>query len=412
MTTSLSRPQRVLYIHHAGLGGSALSLYYTVTALDRERWEPVVALIKPAGPVVDLYREAGIECIEWPGIRTFEHTTANHMRWWWPPDWARGVALVTTLGQSVRRTGELIEQVKPDIVHLNAVVLGPSALAVRAWGGAWIWHVREQPVRGVFGIRTAALGRALANWPEQVIFLSEGDRRAWVGGRTGVVVHNYVDLDRFKPGIPDERAALGIAPDDPVVAYIGGISAVKGIMPLLDALAILRQEFPHLRCLMPGTVYQQSETLMARTARRLLPLVGSGTLAQRAFRKIDALNSTCVRLPFRRDIAPVLASADVVAFPAIRAHFPRPAVEAAALGKPVVASRFPGIDEVVQDGETGLLTAPGEASALAEGIRRLLLDPEMRRTMGENGRQRAERLFDQRRQVAAITDIYEKVLSG
>jgi hypothetical protein len=74
------RPARLLYIQHAGdLGGSCMSLLYTMQALDRTRYEPIVALIRPTPAVARLYRDAGFEVIEWPGIRTFEHTT---LRWW------------------------------------------------------------------------------------------------------------------------------------------------------------------------------------------------------------------------------------------------------------------------------------------------------------------------------------------
>jgi glycosyltransferase involved in cell wall biosynthesis len=64
-----------------------------------------------------------------------------------------------------------------------------------------------------------------------------------------------------------------------------------------------------------------------------------------------------------------------------------------ARGVAVVASRVGGIPEVVVDGETGLLVAPGDDAALEEALRALLADPERRRRLGANGRRRAERHF-------------------
>jgi type III pantothenate kinase len=67
--------------------------------------------------------------------------------------------------------------------------------------------------------------------------------------------------------------------------------------------------------------------------------------------------------------------------------------EAMAMGKPVVALASGGALEVVADGETGLLSPPGDAAALAANISLLLADPERRDRMGRAGRDRVERLF-------------------
>jgi glycosyltransferase involved in cell wall biosynthesis len=409
------KPKRVLYVQHAGaLGGSTMSLLYTIRALDRIRWEPVVALIRPDPLVVALYRDAGIECIEWRGISTFEHTTASHMRLSSPPDWVRGMNVPRTLRPSIRRTHALVDAVSPDIVHLNSAVLAPSALALWRRQEPWVWHVRESPVRGTFGLRTRALRFALSRWPDETLFISDADRRAWIGDANGVVVHNFVDRQLFDPMGPSARQELGIPGDVPVIAFLGGRSQMKGVLPLLEALAMLRAEFPGLRCIMPGAVHKQSPSLTAKAARRLLPMVGHATWSQHFARQVrrHRLEETCVLLPFRPLITPVLRAADIVVFPALLPHFPRPAVEAAALGKPVVASRLPGIDEIVIDGVTGLLVPAGDAVALAREIRTLLLDPGLARKLGENGRQSAVNRFDAMRQVRLITDVYERILAS
>jgi glycosyltransferase involved in cell wall biosynthesis len=407
--------KRVLFIQHAGaLSGSIMSLLYTIRALDRTRLEPVVALIRPNPLVASLYHDAGVRCIEWPGISTFEHTTLDQMRVGSPMDWVRAINVLRTLRSSIRRTHALIDAVMPDIVHLNSVVLAPSAMALRSRQEPWVWHVREAPVRGTFGLRTRALRSALGRWPDETLFISDADRRAWLTDTGGVIVHNFVDHQLFDPVGPSVRQDLGIYEDAPVIVFLGGISQVKGVMPLLDALAILRDEFPGLRCIMPGAVYEQSRSLIARAARTLLPLVGRATWSQQFARRLHrhSLEETCVLLPFRPAVAQVLRAADVVVFPALRAHFPRPAVEAAALGKPVVASRLPGIDEIVIDGETGLLAPAGDAAALAREIRRLLLDPGLSRKLGESARQHALERFDATRQVRLITEVYERVLAS
>jgi glycosyltransferase involved in cell wall biosynthesis len=87
-------------------------------------------------------------------------------------------------------------------------------------------------------------------------------------------------------------------------------------------------------------------------------------------------------------------------------------MEAAALGKPVVASRLPGVSEVVEDGGTGILVEPGNAEEMAAAIEQLVGDPHLRRRMGAAGRARAEVMFDQSIQCRRIADIYERVCAA
>ncbi|HSJ30951.1 MAG TPA: glycosyltransferase, partial [Longimicrobiales bacterium] len=153
--------------------------------------------------------------------------------------------------------------------------------------------------------------------------------------------------------------------------------------------------------------------LLARSARHVLPWFGTGTWSQRVARRMatNGVSDICMRLPFRTEIAPLIAGSDVVVFPALEPHFPRPAIEAAALARPVVASDLPGIDEVVLHDRTGLLVAAGDAVALAGAIRRLLLDRELAAALGREGRRHAERRFSLTAQMARIASIYESLLA-
>ena len=96
----------------------------------------------------------------------------------------------------------------------------------------------------------------------------------------------------------------------------------------------------------------------------------------------------------RRDVPDILAASDCVVFPSTVPHFARPIIEAAAMGVPSVASNLGGPQELVADGETGLLVHPRDPAALAHGIAEILCDPARARAMGEAAYQRARRLFD------------------
>jgi len=408
-------PRTVLYVQHAAaLGGSAMSLLYTLQGLDPARYRPVVALVRPAEELARLYEDAGIRTIPWEGIHPWDHSTVSPQPLHRPATWLHLADVAAHWRGSQRRTMELVRHVGPDLVHLNSMPLSPCAEVLSREGVPTVWHVREPPLPAR-GPRYRAI-RARMMAVDELIFISQADRRAWVGGERGVVIPNFVDFGRFDRRMDGGavRRRLGIDPGAPVLLYVGGVSPVKGIFPLLEALARLRSRFPGLRCLMPGSVYAQSAGLAARAARAVLPLVGSGTVSQRMRGEIERLGveESLVQLPFTEDVAPLFAASDVVVFPATRPHFARPAVEASAMARPTVASRLPGLDELVDDGETGLLVPAGDAEALAEALARLLGDDALRLRLGEAAYRAARERYAAGPAVQRVMAVYDRLLGA
>ena len=101
---------------------------------------------------------------------------------------------------------------------------------------------------------------------------------------------------------------------------------------------------------------------------------------------------------------------DVFALPSYREGLPLTLMEAAAMGKPVVSTYVRGCREVVSDGETGILVPVKDTDALAEAIVSLLQDEGRAREMGQAGRRRAEKLFDERKVFQKVEKEYERLL--
>ena len=105
----------------------------------------------------------------------------------------------------------------------------------------------------------------------------------------------------------------------------------------------------------------------------------------------------------------ILATFDVFVFPSLEEALGTAVLEAMAAGKAVVASRVGGIPEAVVDQETGLLVPPADSGALAEAVRKLLQDPDLRRQMGERGRLRIEEQFSINRMLDKTADLYHNL---
>jgi glycosyltransferase involved in cell wall biosynthesis len=186
------------------------------------------------------------------------------------------------------------------------------------------------------------------------------------------------------------REELGIPSDAPVVGTVANFKTHKRLDRLLFAAERVRDEVPDVRFILVGQGPLEGEL------RRLANERG--------------LNDIVIFTGFREDAPRVASTFDVFALSSEHEGLSIALVEALALGRPSVVPRVGGLAEVIEDKKQGILVPDGDVSSLANGITRLLRDPTLRAEMGEAGRARA-RIFDIRRAVARMEEVYQELLS-
>jgi glycosyltransferase involved in cell wall biosynthesis len=242
------------------------------------------------------------------------------------------------------------------------------------------------------------LERRLSGMTRRVINVSrsqeaEGLRLALFTPEQSVVVINGIDARSVAATAgraPVGRSALGLGLEDTVIGTVARFDPVKRLPLLVAAVERLAARFPRLKLVLVGGG-QEERRLRRVVAERGLSghVVFTGVVesAARCFPAWDAY---------------VSASS--------QEGLPLTLLEAMACGLPVVATDIPGHREVVVEGVTGLLARPEDPEDLAEKIRAFLNDPEMRRRLGEAGRDRVREVFPLESTVRAIADVYRMAL--
>jgi glycosyltransferase involved in cell wall biosynthesis len=210
--------------------------------------------------------------------------------------------------------------------------------------------------------------------------LADGLEAGTCRAERSVVIHNAVDVTAA-PRSPHDRAT-------PRLIAVGRLKAPKDFVTLVRALAALR-----------GRTYEAL-------------IVGDGPDRGAVEAEIERLGlEGRVQLAGERsDVPELLAASDVFVLSSRSEGLPVSVLEAMAAQLPVVASRVGGLGELVVDGETGLLVPPGDETALAEALGRLVDDRELRRKLGAAGRARAEDSFDLSAFRRAHIDLYDRQL--
>jgi glycosyltransferase involved in cell wall biosynthesis len=189
------------------------------------------------------------------------------------------------------------------------------------------------------------------------------------------------------------RLSLGAADDTPLVGLVGNICPRKGHDILIRSLPALLKKHPKLRLAVVGNPFKDYATGFRKLADKL----GVG----------GAIDWT----GFRRDIPQVMAALDVLAVPSRSEPFGLTAVEALAVGTPVVASRVGGLPETVDHEQTGLLIPPRHPRALAEAIDRLVSDADFHQRCSRAARIAIAERYDPERLWTRIEEILVKVAS-
>lgn len=403
---AVGMPRRVLYVQHAGcLGGSATSLRYLAQGMASMGVECMIALARPYRELEDFYESAGIITIPTPEICCWDHSTVAPRFLTNPRHLADLASVAMRWSASRIATLRLVDQVRPDLVHLNSMPLSSSASALIEHGVPFVWHVREPPPDQ--GVRTSMIRGIMRRTP-QCVFITEYDKRQWVGDGAGRIIYNCVPnvwFDTHPKGLPEQ--ADGIVR----FAYLGGASGPKGVHVLLESLRIMNRGDRRWECVMPGFLLDDRYAPPDRFVKRAARAVGYRNLRERLMPKVEALGPAVRALPFTTDIRSLLETVDFVVFPATSPHFPRPVIEAAALGKPAVGSDVGGVNECIVHGETGLLCRSGDAASLAGALEAMIGDAGMRRTMGERAHDRAAGIHSMAAQVAAVSAVYRDALA-
>jgi glycosyltransferase involved in cell wall biosynthesis len=227
-----------------------------------------------------------------------------------------------------------------------------------------------------------------------LVFVCEKQRRHWLArgvfSRRNVVIHNGVDTEQFRAVWTSEersalRRSLGLLSEDYVIGIAALLRPEKNHVQLVEAVAALRKRGIRARVLMIG----DGEMRGAIEARA------------RALGVADSVTIT----GFQSDVRPYIGACDVMALCSVTETFSLAAIEAMALGKPVVHSDVGGAAEMIIQGKNGFLFPVGNTRAFVNRLA-ILADPAVSRVMGDNARALVESRFSEK----TMVDRYERLL--
>ena len=360
---------KILYIiNNLQVGGAEKILLELVKNIDKKKFEIKVATIMGGGELERAYAE---------------HTEVKIFK--------KSNKLGLNVLFGLRK---LIRQYKPDIIHTHL-------FSADVWGRIAAMGVvpakiisTEHNMGYEEGRWKKALKHFLSYFNDVIVAVSEGVRDYLIIGqrieKTRVkVIYNGIDLEKFLfRGTQLARYGEGVLR----IVTIGRLVPAKAQETLIEAMYQLADEYP----------------------QATLQIIGTGP-------RIQELGDIVKKLHLEKSIefvgsvantANYLNKADLFILPSVLEGLGMAAVEAMAIGVPVIATNIPGLNEVVINEETGLLFEPLDSQGLVGQIKRLLKDTKLQERMILNGRDRVEKMFSVEQMIREYEELYEHLTSN
>ena len=330
---------------HEDWGGASRALLNFVRQVDRTRFRPIVLLTR-RGALGERLEGEGIEWLAWP----------THDR---GPNLARYAA-------DIWRSARFFRAHAVQILHINTGTIGWKPAEILA---ARILHI---PIINHLHVAFAQPSSFIA-YSSSVVAVSQyvADHSESMGAPK-CVIHNISDLERFGNGA-SLRRELGFADTDVIVAFLGQLIRVKGLEIFVDMATRIAD--PRAKFVVAGPLRNTEGAFTEDEVKTLL-----------------ARDPRIRYLGFRTDVENLYATADVIVMPS---QWDEPCAmvlfEAAAAGKPVVATATGGTAEILRDGETGYLVGRHDLDGMTARVAQLVQDRELRDRLGAAASQLARR---------------------
>lgn len=353
--------------------GGQQSILLLLKSLNRELYDPVLLCMQD-GDLPNAARELNIKVIiqDLPTLRTLN---------------------IFKISEHINYLRQKLFEWTIDIVH-SEFSRGNFyfGMAIRGTGIPLIWHVRISNTEGFL------YERFLYVLAERIIAVSKSAARRFLRfpeyTEKVSIAYNAVDPNEFNPEHQDGsfREELAIDGHSVLFGIIGEVLPLKGQLDFVEAAVKVCKYYENARFVIIG-----------EGSKKYVKHINT-------FIRDNSLTDKIKFVPFRPNISTVFSDLDVVVNASMIEGFSRTILEAMACAKPVIATRVGGNPEAVQDGVTGFLVPPKDASSLAEAMMELIKSPEKMTEMGSQARQRVCENFTPQITARKIEEVYRQLL--
>lgn len=387
--------KKIIFIHHGtGIGGAPISLLNLIKGLNSDYYDIKVAFIKDS-QIVKIFNKNGIETeIIGASNKYFSHTETGEIAWYY--FYKYPLIIYQWLKTAFITAPKYLRKQEADIIHLNSHVLSSWAYAAKKNKFKVVCHNREAVAKGYFGVRHNILRKILDHSTDIIINISKDNEKRLGLIHKSRVVYNFSNIPK------SYKTPFSVKSSYIKVLYLGGMAKIKGFESVVDCLKFLN---PGIKIQFAGNIGKINSGSGIKAAIKDFL---KSTIYRNIYLplKIISKSGNAEVLGFLSNPLPFIDNCDILITPYKIEHFSRPAIEAFAYGKPVIGSNVEGMDEIIDHGVNGIIIKKNNPKDLAKAINELSQYKDKAIMMGENGREKAQKLFSPEVNIKKVESIY------
>lgn len=405
MPQDVTKKTRILVVaHDAGMYGAQHSLLDILRFIDKERFE-ILVVVPTSGPFTDELRLSGIGVIVGLTNRWIFHPRVLSFgmilrRPWLLLNHPYLRAFLSAIGAPFRvgLLSSLVLLRRVDLIYSNTATVLDGAIVARLCKLPHVWHIREAILGNadvVSPIGVNWISSFVLRYANVVVVNSERLKQLFFGDcsvRNVRVIHNSIDVAIFCER-SDVSRSFPVRSGVRVIGTCGAIHERKDVLSFVKAAYELCKMLPNLHFVIIGQGHSAYVELVKREIVRL------------------GLTDCVHLLGYRNDIPALMSAIDILVSSSIVEPFGRTIIEAMAAGKPVVATRSGGPEEIIVDGVNGFLVNVGDDLAIANKVFQILNNETLYDSMSRAAIERVRNDFNLRKKIKEIERVFDDALT-
>lgn len=378
---------KILYVHAKGeIGGSDISLLTILKNINRKYFSPNV-IVGKKGPFFPDYKKYSDRCEE-IGFTVLKS----------PENFFDLLKMLLGFLPSIFMIWKIIRKWDIDIVHVNTVVIPSAVIAGRLAGKKVVVHKREIITSNKFA--SGILDFITYIFADKIIAISNSVKKSSlkVMQKKTIVVYNGVDLSEIKmSGSGKLRRQYKISKDSFLIGIFSRIEPWKGQHIVIKSIHPILQRSKNVKLMIFGNHYTNKGKKYFEYLKSLVK---------------DLEIENAVLFPgWIKNLNDVYNEFDLVILPSIDPEpLGRVVIEAMAAGRPVIATNLGGSRECILNNESGFLVKENDVSSMGDAILKILESKNLGNKLGNNGRERVEKIFNIKIIINQIENMYKNIV--
>lgn len=379
----------ILFIHQsAELYGSDKTLLYLLQHLDRAKFNPIVVLPSD-GLLKSALEKHSITVVIAPVIKLYRNLFKPKNLF----------LFVNDSIKSYKTLKKLHQKYHFEIIYSNTLAVLSGAIFSKTNKIKHLWHVHEIIVHPK--IVAAIYPQLLFLFADAIVCNSKATKinllkRIPKLEKKTSVIYNGIEAITNLSNNHTTKEKFGYGTQDILITLVGRINRLKGHKWLINTYLKYLPQQSNLKLLFVGS-----------------PVVGQEHYLDEivSIIKENEIDDMIKIIPFTTNLLEIWSITDIAIMPSTEAEsFGMVAIEAMFAHKPVIGSNHGGLKEIIKDNETGFLVEPNDSNALAQALTKLIENPDLRKTFGKNGYQRALKEFSIDTYVNKFEKIFDELI--